>query len=333
MSVLIKEEIWDHGTLVLPKVRRWFWHRKPATVHKRRELASRCSLVYYGNGNVREGPLVLKDARDSDTDLDNKRVGRDYTIAAVERSWQLLEAIASNPDLTLADLAAKTGMSRGLVFRLAFTLEKCGYIMRIRDRGGYKLSYRLFYLSARAQDQIPLIQVARPFVESLAQRTGLDVNLIVREGIHSLIVLSRHRSDPNNLYARAGRFGPLYAGGASKILLAFAPVEIQRQVLSSPMLKVTNKTVTDPEYILKQLAAIRETGFNETFGEAIPDGFGFAAAIYGTGDKVVASIVLAGNIEQLTADNRNDLRESVRETARRISENLGASNPDLSESL
>jgi len=248
---------------------------------------------------------------------------RDYTITAVERSFQLMEVIAANPDRTLAELARLTGFSRSLVFRMTFTMEKCGYIMRTRERGGYKLAYRTLYLSACAQDQIPLIQAARPFIDDLARRTGLNVNLNVREGLFHLTILSRHQSDPENLYVRTGRLGPLYAGGAPKILLAFAPQSVQETVLSGKMEKLTDATVVDPKEIAATLEQIRQTGTNETIRDVYPDGFAFAAAIRGPDGSVVAAISLAGTLDQLTPENRAAFRLGVHDTANRISETLG----------
>lgn len=248
---------------------------------------------------------------------------RDYTITAVERSFQLMEVIAANPDCTLAELSRLTGFSRSLVFRMTFTMEKSGYILRTRDRGGYKLGYRTLYLSACAQDQIPLIQAARPFIDDLARRTGLNVNINVREGLFHLTVLSRHQSDPENLYVRTGRLGPLYAGGAPKILLAFAPEHIQEKVLSGRLEKLTDATVVDPVEIAATLAQIRQTGNNETIRDVYPDGFAFAAAIRGPDGAVVAAISLAGTLDQLSAESRQLFRAGVNDTASRISETLG----------
>jgi IclR family transcriptional regulator, KDG regulon repressor len=248
---------------------------------------------------------------------------RDYTITAVERSFQLMEVIAANPDCTLAELARLTGFSRSLVFRMTFTMEKCGYVMRTRERGGYKLAYRTLYLSACAQDQIPLIQASRPFIDDLARRTGLNVNVNVRQGLFYLTVLSRHQSDPENLYARTGRLGPLYAGGAPKILLAFAPEHIRDKVLSGKLEKLTDATMVDPVEIAETLEQIRKTGANETIRDVYPDGFAFAAAIRGADGSVVASISLAGTLDQLTPENRATFRAAVHDTAGRISETLG----------
>jgi IclR family KDG regulon transcriptional repressor len=234
-----------------------------------------------------------------------------------------MEAIAANPDCTLAELARLTGFSRSLVFRMTFTMEKSGYIMRTRDRGGYKLGYRNLYLSACAQDQIPLIQAARPFIDDLARRTGLNVNVNVREGLFHLTILSRHNSDPDNLYARTGRLGPLYAGGAPKILLAFAPEEVRQQVLLGPMEKLTDATITDPEKLAAKLEMIRQTGVNETIRDVYTDGFAFAAAIRGSEGLVIAAISLAGTLDQLTPENQAIYRAAVHDTANRISETLG----------
>lgn len=267
-------------------------------------------------GQVSSDP-ILDDAGQIDGDE------RDYTITAVERSFQLIEAVAANPDCTLAELARLTGFSRSLVFRMTFTMEKAGYIMRTRERGGYKLGYRTLYLSACAQDQIPLIQAARPFIDDLARRTGLNVNINVREGLFHLTILSRHQSDPENLYVRTGRLGPLYAGGAPKILLAFAPEHIQKKVLSGKLEKLTDATVIDPTEIAGTLDLIRQTGTNETIRDVYPDGFAFAAAIRGADSSVVAAISLAGTLDQLTPENRPTFRAAVNDTASRISETLG----------
>ncbi len=255
-----------------------------------------------------------------------ERAEPDYTVTAVERSCQLLETIAANPDRNLTELAKLTGFNRSLVFRMAFTLEKCDFVMKTRDRGGYKLAYRTLYLSACAQDQIPLIQAARPFIDDLARRTGLHVNLSVREGLHHLIILSRHHSDPNNLYVRTGRLGPLYAGGAPKILLAFAPDDVREKVLASDMKKLTDATVTDQVELAAKLDDIRKTGTNETIRDVLSDGFAFAAAVRNADGAVIAGISLAGTLDQLTANNQQFFRKSVRDTASRISENLGFRN-------
>ncbi len=274
-----------------------------------------------------ELPAVTKSAVSASPDHEDiaslEAVEPDYTVAAIERSLQFLETIAQNPDRNLTELAKLMSLSRSVVFRMAFTLEKSGYITKTRDRSGYKLSYRTLYLSACAQDQIPLIQAARPFIGDVARRTGLNVNVDVRAGLRYITILSRHHSDPDNLYVRTGRLGELYAGGAPKVLLAFAPEHVRKQVLAGDLKKFTDATEINPVKIEEKLAEIRRTGINETIRDVYSDGFAFAAPIHGADGSVVAAISIAGILDQLTPKSSTLFRRSVRETAMRISENLG----------
>lgn len=247
----------------------------------------------------------------------------DYTITAVDRAMELLDAVAEHPNSSLTELSRITGFTRSLVFRMAFTLEKRGYLAKSTDQRTYTLGYRPLYLSSQAHDQLPLLHAARPFIEDLSERTGQNVHLIVRDGLSHLTVLSKHPLDPNHLYARTGRLGPLHAGGAPKILLAFAPESVRDAVLNSGLRKFTEHTVTDPEQLAKVLKDIRKAGTNETRRDIDPDGFSFAAAVYRGDGTVIAAVSLAGRLERLTEENAGLFRQAVHETAQRISETLG----------
>lgn len=260
---------------------------------------------------------------ESREDIATSRTEPDYTITAVERACVFLEAVAASPGSSLTELARQTGFSRSLAFRLAFTLEKCGYVQKNGDGRSYFIGYHPLHLSASAQDHLPLLQAARAFIDDLGLRTGQNINLVVRDGLNHLTVMSKHPSDPNQLYARVGRLGPLHAGGAPKILLAFAPEEVQRAVLSAKLKKFTDHTVVDPLELTKILDGIRKTGTNETRHDLDVDGFSFAAAVYNSEGSVVAAVSLAGRLERLTPESAQHYRESVQTTARRISESLG----------
>lgn len=247
----------------------------------------------------------------------------DYTITAVDRALALLEAAAELPNASLTDLSRATGFTRSLVFRMAFTLEKRGYLMKSGDGRTYTLGYQPLYLSSHAHDQLPILHRARQFIDDLSVRTGQNANLIVRNGMSHLTILSKHPQDPNQLYARTGRLGPLYAGGGPKILLAFAPKKVQDAVLAGEMTQFTERTVTDPEQLRKVLEQIRKTGTNETVRDIDEEGFSFAAAVRGADGAVVAAVTVAGRIDTLNDESAVFFRQTVHVTAQRISETMG----------
>lgn len=246
-----------------------------------------------------------------------------YKISAVDRALGLLEVLAEHPGLGVTEIAALTGNTKSLVFRLIYTLEQRGYVIKDPVARTYTLGYRTLYLSAHAQEQLALIHVAAPFMDDLAQICEENVILMVRDGTASVCVAVRQSPHPVRLYAQVGRRGPLHVGGGPKILLAFAPDEVRREVLAAPLERFTPSTVTDSAKLAEILAAIRRTGVNESHGDLDDDAFSFAAGIHGRGGDVAAALSIAGPKARLTDQKADTYRRRVRETARRIGEALG----------
>lgn len=246
-----------------------------------------------------------------------------YTISAVDRALSLLEALAEHPGLSVTELAKVSGNTKSLVFRLIFTLEQRGYVIKDPVTRTYTLGYRPLVLASSAQDNVALIKLAGPFLDDLARQSGQQVNLLVRDELASVCVALRTAHDSGRLYAQVGRRGPLHAGGGPKILLAFAPEEVRRKVLEGPLQAFTPSTITDPEVLSRRLAAIRETGTNESRGDLDANAFSIASAIYDRDGEVVAAVSVAGTLDRLKPGSEPQLRMLVDEAASRISEALG----------
>lgn len=246
-----------------------------------------------------------------------------YTISAVDRALSLLEALAEHPGLSVTELAKVSGNTKSLVFRLIYTLEQRGYVIRDPASRTYTLGYRPLVLASSAQDNVALIKAAGPFLDDLARETRQQVNLLVRDGTQSLCIAIRSAQSSGQLYAQVGRRGPLHAGGGTKILLAFAPEEVREEVLSAPLRAFTPETVTNRRVLEKRLKAIRETGTNASYGDLDPNAFSFASAVYDRDGEVIAAVSVAGMIDALRPGEEGRVRAHVAQAARRISEAIG----------
>ena len=246
-----------------------------------------------------------------------------YTISAVDRALSILEALAEHPGVSVTELAKVSGNTKSLVFRLIYTLEQRGYVIKDPVSRTYTLGYRPLYLAASAQDNLTLLTASAPFLDDLAKSAGEHVNLLVRDGIYSVCVALRSAPDSGRLYAQVGRRGPLYAGGGPKILLAFAPDDVRKEVLAGPLTAFTPDTITDPAKLSDRLHEIRLTGKNESRGDLDRNAFSFASAIHDRDGEVIAAVSVAGTIDRLKPDSPPRLRGLVDEAARRISEAIG----------
>jgi len=247
-------------------------------------------------------------------------VGRkSYRIEAVARALSVLEALGERPDQGLTNLARDLGMTKSIVFRLLQTLEEQGFVQRDAERATFSLGYRMSVLGERVGRNGALLQVAPWTMDALRDRTGENVNLVVREGLHALALATREGLHSIRLFSQSGRRGPLYAGGGSSLLLAFADPAVQERVLAGPLETFTPHTVTNPERLREILSRIQTKGYHVALNDLDDGAFSVAAPIRGMGGEVIASLSLAGASVRLDEARRDSYIDEVLRAAEEIS--------------
>ena len=249
-------------------------------------------------------------------------VRKSYRIEAVGRALSILEALAENPGQGVTALAERMGLTKSIVFRLLYTLEERGFVHRESERATYALGFRVGVLGERVGRDGTLLHVAPPVMEGLRDRTGENVNLVVREGMQTLVLATREGLHSIRLYARSGRHGPLHAGGGSMLLLAHAEPALIDEVLAARLDAFTPYTQTDPEKLREVLRRIRENGYNVAMNDLDDGAFSVAAPIRDSRGAVVAAISVAGAVVRFDEDRRGRYLDAVRDAAAAISSKL-----------
>ncbi|MCP2167374.1 IclR family transcriptional regulator [Goodfellowiella coeruleoviolacea] len=243
------------------------------------------------------------------------------TGPVVRRALRLLDAFsARRPELTLSELARHTGLPLATAHRLVTELCAWGAVERGAD-GRYRVGLRLWELGALAPRGQGLRERALPFLEDLAQITGENAQLAVREG--SELVFIERVAGPSAvpvLTRVGGRFA-LTATGVGLVLLAHAPAEVQEDVLGGPIDRYTSRTVTDPARLRHLLAAVRSTGFSISDRQVTLDALSVGAPVRDRHGQVVAAVSLVVHHGSAAP---HALAPLVRTSARAISRALGA---------
>jgi DNA-binding IclR family transcriptional regulator len=257
---------------------------------------------------------------------ENKAKDR-YLIEAVDRALQLLEVLAEGRDLGVTEIAKRMGVSKTLVFRMLHTLEQRGYVIRDPARRTNALGYRVLHLANAVEHHNSLVGTANPILDELAFACRENVNFLIRDGLGCLCVATRESSHQIRLFAQVGRHGPLHAGGGSKVLLAFAPLEVRQTVLRSNLQMFTQRTITDPIELEGVLDRIRADGYHEATNDLDDGAFSVAAPVYGSGSEVVAALSIAGPVTRYDERIAQHHRKLVLEHAAKLSIKLGGSVP------
>lgn len=184
-------------------------------------------------------------------------------------SAKLLSVLAAFDDehraLTLSALARRSGLPVATAHRYLAELAAWGAVVR-RPSGEYVVGRRLWELGLLASDQLDLRRVAEPFLHDIHAATRATVHLAVRDGTEVLYVdrVSGNASVP--IVSVTGGRLPLHPTGVGKVLLAYAPDDVQSWVMAH-LTRITPHTITQPGRLMTDLGRVRREGFAQTVEE------------------------------------------------------------------
>jgi len=245
-------------------------------------------------------------------------------VGSVARALALLDAVAeSDGGARVNELARRIGVNPSTASRLLGTLEAGGLVER-EPGGPYRLGLKLVALSDRVLGQLDVREQARPWLIWLVEETGETATLSVPGGGEAITVDFVPSASSVVSLARLGRPSVAHATAAGKVMLAFGPRASARpDVPTADLTAFTERTITDPEVLAKELERIRSAGVAEAVGEREPDLNALAAPVRGRGGELVAILGLQGPAARLPAATRQSLKVPLQRAAGELGQSLG----------
>ena len=248
-----------------------------------------------------------------------------YSIEVLNRAIDVLSAFGhARPSLGLAEIVDAVQLPKTTVFRLLSSLAARGFCELDSQTGKYSLGFELVRLADIRRRQTNVQAVAIPVMRDLRNEVNETVILSVRSGdfrVHIDFVEGLH---PMRRMADLGVRAPLYAGAASKVLLAgMGDEEIEAYLDRTDLTAFQETTITDKYVLWRDIRAIRKRGYAESKGELFAGGGALAAPLKDFSGKTTAVIDILTPEHRYTAQHRERCIALLLEGARRVSERLG----------
>ena len=245
---------------------------------------------------------------------------RTKRVQSVIRTVDILRSIGNaGEDLTLSDLAERTGLPRSTVHRIVKTLQSVHLVAKGASVGGLRLGPEFDRLAANSRHA--LTPTMRPFLENLARETSEGASLTVLEGLNVRFLDQAIVGQGLRAVTLVGTTFPAHCTANGKILLAALPRAVLRRMLRDRLESRTHRTVTDPERLMDELDCV------------VTEGVAFDREEHGIGISAIAALVVddANNHAAISAamptarfESREEfLTEIVRRTAHDASLALG----------
>jgi IclR family transcriptional regulator, acetate operon repressor len=251
-----------------------------------------------------------------------------YRLYGVERALDTLEllAAAGPGGMTLTQLADRIAVSKSSAFALLQTLIARGFAAdsgtRLTRR--YRLGLALAKLGDAAEAQSPLITLARPVLQSVTDATGLTTRLVVPDGPYAVVTARVDAPGSVRFASYLGQREYPHCTSAGKALLATLPPEQARALaLESGMPSRTERTMTDPDALLRDLELSAARGYTIDDEEDCDGVFCVGAAIFDRNGEGVAAISGTGLKLNRPTWRMDELGLTLREAADQITVALG----------
>jgi DNA-binding IclR family transcriptional regulator len=204
-----------------------------------------------------------------------------YAIGVLRRAFDILAIFShARPSLSLGEIVTAVRLPKTTVFRVLSSLVERGYCECDPQTGKYSLGFELLRLADIRRRQTNVHDVAAPAMREIRNAVNETVILSVRAGdsrVHIDFVEGLHAM---RRMADLGVPAPLYAGAASKVLLAgMNDDEIDAYLDRTDLAAFQDSTITDRALLWREVRSIRKRGFAESKGELFAGGGALAAPI------------------------------------------------------
>ncbi len=233
-------------------------------------------------------------------------------MQSLGRAFAILEEVARDRHgIGLAELSKRLGLHSSTTFHLAKTLVSLGYIRQEPGSKRYRIGGPLFALAASALDEIEMVNLAKPVLQELSQRTGESSHFSVLMG-DSVVVIARTGSPGAfQLADRVGVLRPAHCTALGKVMLAsLSDDQFARFLQRAELDAFTQRSITEPAALRREIAAVRRTGLAIDDGEFNSEVRCLAVPVHDFTGQVVGAVGISGPIwrDVNKAENENSAR-------------------------
>src|SRR5689334_4483116 len=249
--------------------------------------------------------------------------GRSQTI---ERAAFVLSCFsASEPHLSLNDLAAKLNLNPSTVYRYVTTLQAAGLIERDEERRGYRLGLGVVELAGIVLNHLDVRKEGLDEMDAIRDDTNLIVNLAMLFQGDVLHIAHSAPSGWPRWKATPGRRAVAHCTALGKVLLANTPWEVVEQTIEERGWRpYTPNSIQDFKRLRTELDQVRDQGYAVDNEERALGIMCIGVPIRDYTGRVVAALSASGPHARLSQQQPVVLGR-LTEGANRVSVRLGGS--------
>jgi len=277
--------------------------RRPAAASLAGSSAAASKARSAGPASTRRAPAGTAHANAKSTPAStlDAFVGDPNFMTSLARGLLVIQAFTpQTPQMSISQLAVKTGISRAAVRRCLYTLAKLGFA-GAEEGSRYALRPHMLALSNSYSASNSLSTAAQPILERMSAALHESFSVATLDGDEIVYIarstVSRVMSDDLHIGSRL----PAYCTSIGRVLLAYMPAEQLEQYLARVVLTPhTARTVSSVEKLRLALRNVRRHGYALVDQEFEVGLRSIAVPVHSPTGRVVATINLSGSAPRIS---------------------------------
>jgi IclR family transcriptional regulator, pca regulon regulatory protein len=273
-------------------------------------------------------PPTTEAAADATKSRDRAHEPNGQYVQSLARGLTVIRTFdADHSEMTLSEIARRTGLTRATSRRFLLTLVELGY-MKSNERL-FSLTARVLELGFRYLSALTLPEIAQPHLEHLAASIHESTSASVLDGTDIVYVARVPTRRIMSVRINIGTRFPAYATSMGRVLLSvIAPEELAHHLPGGDTEGFTPHTITSRAALESELIKVRNQGYAIVDQELEVGLRSIAVPIRHASGTVIAAINVSTTATSHTlASIHEELLPPLKLAAQRISDDLAASRP------
>lgn len=249
---------------------------------------------------------------------------QDANLGLVRKSVELLDQLAQDGEMSVAQLAECTGEPRSSIYRLLASLQALDMVEAGSRRGTFRLGFHLMRLGSAVVARFDERRFALPVMEHIHERLGETVFFCVRRELEAVCI---ERIDGRRVQTLALRLGgslPLHVGAAPRAIMAFEDRAFWDEYFAQAKLeRLTKSTPTSRKRVIELLEETRESGVAVSDEDVTVGVAAIGVPVFDYSGAVRGALSVSGVRPAILGDEEKKIRRLVVEGGEQISRALG----------
>lgn len=179
------------------------------------------------------------------------------------KALQILELLSNGQkDYGISEIADSLDLYKSNVHQILNTFEQFNYVRKDPSNHRYSLSVHFLEIAHRISSRITNQEFIRDRLQALTDELGEITYYGVPDGSKVMYFSGAFPMSSVSNQSVLGMTAPLVCTGIGKAILAYMPEEQIDELLSKPLEKFTDNTITDPDKLREELKKIRNNGYS-----------------------------------------------------------------------